>query len=698
MELAGSSLGQVRADPPKYAADSVDCLAARCAGRRSQGIGMNELIPNLFTGLVLSGLYALLGLGITIVFGLTRLINFAHGQVLVIGAFVAYTLTSHGYSFWLGFLVGTLVAGAIAFALERGVFRFTLQNPLNGLIVGLGVLIVLQELTAQVWGTSSIIVGSPLSGAWDVLGAHFALGRVAAIAIAVVATAILLIGLTKTNVGRTTKATQENPLAAAHVGVNVGQVISRAFVIGSAAAGAAGAVLGTLLSLDAYQGGNIVLKGFAVAVLGGLGSVPGLIVASGIYGVGESLIAAYTDPSWVPIFTYGIIIAVLLARPSGLMGTPVSEGSQFGERRRFQAQPRLVTSLPRRSALAVTAIVVAVVTFNLLPTDRLQALFVQMAIYAVVAYSLSLLYHNTGMLSIAQGGFMAIGAYASAIFVSRLGWGFWPSVLPAVALSALAGFVIGLPVARARGHYFVFVTFAFGSLIVVLLNNLSSLTGGDSGLILSGQPITIGPISFDSLPSQFYLALGFAIAAALAVYAIQRSPLGMRLGSIRDNERLAISLGLNVRAHKVLVFGISGAIAGVGGALFAQQYQVITPDAFSVFASIQIIVAVLIGGRGLLGPAVGTIVLFLIPEPFGLSSAAKDLGYGILLVATILMLPRGVVPTVGNAVTRLYQRLSLRLPIVAAITGVTIADPRQVVSHPPAMSNPLPSGVGEPHS
>jgi branched-chain amino acid transport system permease protein len=630
-----------------------------------------QLAQNLFNGLVASGIYLLLALGITLIFGLTRLINFAHGQLLVVGTFIAYTATSHGYSFWVAILASTVVVAAISLVLERGIFRWTLANPLNGLIVGLGVLIASEVLVVKLWGTDTVVVRSAIDGGWAIAGVSLSFNRVIAVAVAAAGTALFLLLLHRTRIGRQMEASQEDPLAASLVGINVGRVISVAFVVGSASAGAAGAVLGTLFPTDAFEGGAVILKGFAVALLGGLGNVPGAIIASFIYGAGETLVAGYWDPSWVPAFTFGIIIVILLVRPGGLMGTPVADSplGQFGERRRFEMPVRLTMPAPIRGGLIAAAIAAPLVAFNLLPTSRLQAVFVLAAIYAVLAYSVSLLYHNVGMLSVAQGGLMAIGAYTSALLAIHYGWGFWASLVPAFLISAVAGMILGVPVARARGHYFVLLTFAFGSLVVVLIQNLKSLTQGDQGLIVADPPGSIGPWSFTSLPSMFYLAFGFALAAALAVYLISRSTLGMRFASVRDNENLARSVGLNVQVYKVLAFGIAGGIAGIGGVLFLYQEQAIVPDSFTVLASIQFVIAVVLGGRALLGPAVGILVLVLIPEMLGLDPLDKQLVFGLILVAVMLLLPRGVVPSVTHAVGTLTARWRPQPPAVETVMG-----------------------------
>ncbi|HEV7679873.1 MAG TPA: ABC transporter permease [Candidatus Dormibacteraeota bacterium] len=625
---------------------------------------MTQLGQNAFNGLVASGIYLLIALGITVVFGLTRLINFAHGQLLVLGTFIAYTATAHGYSFWIALAAAAVIVAVVAHLLERVVYRRTLSYPLNGLIVGLGVLTVLQVLMVKVWGPDPVGVNTPLDGRFDVGGVALSYDRLIALGVAIVFTAAFMVLLQRSRLGAQMKASQQNALAAAHVGVNVGRIISVAFVIGSAAAGAAGAVLGTLFPLDTYQGGNFLIKGFAVALLGGLGNVSGAILASLVYGVGETMIGGYLDPSWVPAYTFGIIVVILLIRPQGLFGTSDEHSSQgqFGERLVGEARRALHLPLPARGGYFALAVAAMVLLFHLLPSARLDAVLTLAAVYAIVAYSTSLLYHQGGMLSGAQAAFMAVGAYTAAVLGLDYGWGFWQTLLPAIGLSALAGAVVGWPVARAKGHYFVLLTFSFGLLIVILIDNLKSVTHGDQGIFISGAPGSVGPISFDSAESFFYLALVFAALAALVVYAIKVSAFGRRLASIRDNESLARSLGMPVMRYKIAAFAVSAAIAGVGGVLLLYQQRIVVPDSFSLNVGLSFIIMIVLGGRGLAGPAVGVLALVLLPEMIGLSPNDKLLAYGVVLIAVVLLLPRGLVPGVTALGFRAVGLLRRRPP------------------------------------
>jgi branched-chain amino acid transport system permease protein len=242
----------------------------------------------------------------------------------------------------------------------------------------------------------------------------------------------------------------------------------------------------------------------------------------------------------------------------------------------------------------------------------------------------------------------------------HLGWGFWAALLPAIALASLSGLLVGIPVSRAKGHYFLLVTFAVGSLAVVLGDNLTSITDGDGGLVLAGGIGSIGPLNFSSADGLYFLCLGFVVVSAAIVYLLRRSVWGSRFAAIRDNERLAQSLGLNVSRYKVLAFGLSSAIAGAGGLLFIYQEQIFSPDSYAVLAVIPLVIMVVLGGRSILGPAVGAAILTILPQLLNLSPTVKELASGLILIVVILLLPRGVVPGLRDAADALLGQLAGR--------------------------------------
>lgn len=621
---------------------------------------MSELLQNLVNGLVASCVYLLVALGITVIFGLTRLINFAHGQFLVIGAFLAYDLTSHGCPFWLAALVSCAAGGVLGFASERLLLRFTATRPLNGLIVSLGILVVLESAVQLYYGADSITVRSAMHGGAKFGGVSIPYNWLVIIAVTVFAAAVSIAGLRFTSLGRQMRAARADSSAALHVGINVSLMITLAVSAASALAGLAGPLLGTLYPIGPYDGGELILKGFAVALLGGLGSVPGAIVASVIYGLGEVLVAGYLDPSYVPYFTYGLIILILLVRPTGFSrtvgGDDIYSNSGQGTRSR-RGQPSFAE---RTGAKALFVVLPFLVWF--LVSGGTQAYLTLAALYAVQVYAISFVYTQTGILSLAGSGLMAVGAYAGGLTAAHWGWNFWVTVPFAAAVGAIFAALLGYLVSRCHGHYMVLVTLAYGAIIYQITASWKSLTGGDDGVYVPNGIPSVGPIEFTSGFSVFVLALCLVfISMGILWWVSTRTRLGLRLSTIRENEELAKSLGLRVALYKTLAFSIGGAVSGVGGLLFAYQQQFFGPATFSTLLNIQLAMMLIFGGRTLTGPLIGAAVVTLLPQMLGLGAIPTQIAVGALLAVMILLLPRGAVWSVSEGYRSVRDALLSRM-------------------------------------
>ena len=287
---------------------------------------------HVFNGLSISGIYILVALGITLVFGLTRLVNFAHGQFLVLGAFLTFTFVDKGINYWLAMLLAGLFVGVMAGALDLGIFRRNLDRPINGLIVTLGLVIALQAITVEGWTTEQYKIASPAKDVWDVsiLGLddpiRITQERVILLGVSAALVVALFLMLGRTDLGRSMRAVAENRYAASILGVNVGRSITVTFMVGTAMAAMGGSLLGIIFPFTAFFGNNFLLKGIAVAMIGGLGSVEGVLVAGLALGLIETLGTAYGvdvgfyefGPLWRDGYAYILMIGILLWRPQGL--------------------------------------------------------------------------------------------------------------------------------------------------------------------------------------------------------------------------------------------------------------------------------------------------------------------------------------------------------------------------------------------
>lgn len=278
-----------------------------------------DFLQQLFNAFRISGIYALVALGITVIFGLTGIVKFSIGELLTLGAFLSFAFWDNDrMTFFLAVPLAALVVGALSFLLERVAFRFTVDQPINGFIVSLGLMLVLQNLTIEIWGTEFKAIQPPFSGVWEVGGVRMPVQSWFVVWVTVGLIAALFLGLRFTKHGRAMRACAEDRDAAALMGIPVDWVIAGTFALGGALAAVAGGLLATIGPIHAYTGAQRLLKGFAVALVGGLGNIEGAVVAALLVGVTETMAAAYLVAEWRDAYTFALMILILLARPTGL--------------------------------------------------------------------------------------------------------------------------------------------------------------------------------------------------------------------------------------------------------------------------------------------------------------------------------------------------------------------------------------------
>ena len=305
---------------------------------------MDIFIQQLINGVTLGSVYAVVALGYTMVYGIIQLINFAHGEVVMIGAMVAFSvITALAPGGWPPLMVvaaGTLcavpVCMAIGYGLERVAYRPLRNAPrLAPLISAIGMSIILQHLALLVWTRNYIAFPQIIrSQPYHIGGAMISNVQIAIIATSVAMMGGLALMVYRTRLGIAMRATAQNPHVAGLMGVDINRIIAATFLIGAALAAVAGVMVGSYYGIAHYQMGSLLgLKAFSAAVLGGIGNVPGAMLGGVLLGVVEALGAGYigdfTDnwfgSNYQDVFAFLVLIAVLVLRPSGLLGERVGD-------------------------------------------------------------------------------------------------------------------------------------------------------------------------------------------------------------------------------------------------------------------------------------------------------------------------------------------------------------------------------------
>jgi branched-chain amino acid transport system permease protein len=317
-------------------------------------------------------------------------------------------------------------------------------------------------------------------------------------------------------------------------------------------------------------------------------------------------------------------------------------------------------------ALAVGGMLALFVVLYLVPVaapGQLYALHVlTLALcYGVPAIGLNLLFGYTGLVSLGHMGFAGVGAYTTAILMKSAGVAFVPALAAGALIAGIVGLLVGIPCLRLRSHFFIVVTLAVGVILYTLFNNLDALTGGAEGLpgIPRPRPLDLGVVVADfRRPEGFYwLALTVFAAVFLLQYLIVRSDFGRSLAAIRQDETVAAARGVNVFAHKLAIFAISAAIAGVGGGLKVTFLRVAAPLSFELLESINLVMIVILGGAGfLLGPLIGAVLFIAIPEVLRIANELRLIVFGAALVLLALYAPRGLCGLAQRLVRRFDRK------------------------------------------
>lgn len=282
---------------------------------------MAEFTQQLINGIAQGSVYALIGIGVTLVFGLTRLINFAHGEFLAIGAMTLWALTGDGLGFWINMLLAVFLTAFIAALVFRFVFFPTLKEPLNGFIVSLGLITIDQAVLSNLVGVNPRTVNGPVGGVLSVSGIIIPWDMVMIIAVTIALAAGIIFAMDHSQLGRRVRATSEDRYAASLMGIRVQSIIVLVFVTGSALAALAGAFVVTVFAITPYSGITFVIYGFIVAILGGLGHPKGAVIAGFGLGVIQTLSGAYISLEFGGSVAYILLVLMLAIRPTGLYRT-----------------------------------------------------------------------------------------------------------------------------------------------------------------------------------------------------------------------------------------------------------------------------------------------------------------------------------------------------------------------------------------
>ncbi|MFI4988669.1 MAG: ABC transporter permease [Alphaproteobacteria bacterium] len=600
---------------------------------------MSFLFVQFLTGLATASSLFLVAAGLSIIFGVTRIVNFAHGSFYMLGAYIAYTLATRlegALGFWAAVLLAALATGVIGVAMEVVILRRIYHAPeLFPLLATFGVVLIVEDAALAIWGPEDLLGprAPGLKGAVDIAGRAFPAYDLVLIALGPLVLAGLWLLFHRTRWGTLVRAATEDRAMVGALGVRETSLFTGVFFLGACLAGLGGAIELPREAVNLHMDINTVTEAFVVVVVGGMGSIAGAFLAAVL--IGElNAFGILVFPQITLVLTFLVMAAVLVVRPWGLLGRPEAVLRPHGG-------PDEPPALPARGRLPLPAL--ATVAFLLLLPlalgDYGLVVLTEIVVLALFAASLHLIMGPGGLVSFGHAAYFGLGAYGSALVVRHLGLGMVPALVAAPLLAAAGAVLFGWFCVRLSGVYFAMLTLAFAQIAWSGATQWGSLTGGDNGILgVWPVPWLGGKLGF------YYLALLLCGGTILLLRRLTAAPFGYSLRAARDSPLRADAIGIDVRRHQWLAFIVAGSFAGIAGGVFAFSKGSVFPTVLAIPNSVDALVMVLLGGlQTLAGPLVGAAVFTgLLEEIAPLTDYWRAI-VGAIILALVLSFPEGIV-------------------------------------------------------
>ena len=607
-----------------------------------------SFVIQTLNGLASASLLFLVALGLTLIFGVTRVVNFAHGSLTMLGAFLGVTLCGKlgggAWGFWGGALLAALAVAALGAVIEIVILKRIYAAPeLLQLITTFGIVLVIKDAALYLWGPEDLLGPRPpgLTGAVSILGKPFPAYDLLLLFLGPLMLGLVWLLLNRTDWGTRVRAATEDRDMAAALGVNQALLFTSVFALGALLAGLGGALAlprePASLSIDLA----IIADVFVVTVVGGLGSIPGAYVAAILIsvikawciGLGQAtLFGVSVSFSKLTLVAEFIVMAVVLIfRPWGLFGSEPAASRVAAA----QVQP---LPPPDATFFKVAAAALAALALAPLIVDRYAVvLLTDMVIFAVFAASLGLLMGQGGMASFGHAAYFGGGAYAAAV-AAKAGLPFAMALLLGTGFAAVQAAVFGWFCVRLSGVSLAMLTLAFAQITWALAYQWDGVTGGSNGLV------GIWPPALLASKAAYYIAtLGLAGAAIALTWHLVHAPFGYQLRAVRDQRLRAEALGIDARRVQWAAIVLSGGLAGLAGALYVFSKGSLSPDTLSIPRSMDALVMVLLGGaQTLVGPVLGAAVFTGLQDWLARSIAYWHAVLGLAVIALTMLFPQGI--------------------------------------------------------
>ena len=600
-------------------------------------IPADVIFGQLLIGMINGSFYALLSLGIAIIFGLLNIINFMHGAQYMLGAFVAWWLLNEAnVPYGWSLLIAPLAVGAMGVVTERlFLSRLYRLDHIYGLLLTLGLALVIEGALRSRYGVAGLPYSAPqaLSGGVDLGFMFLPLYRGWVVLVSVFVCIATWLLIEKTRIGAYLRAATENPRTVETFGINVPLLLTLTYGFGVALAGLGGVLAAPIYSVSPAMGTELIITVFAVVVIGGMGSILGSIVTGFAVGLIEGLTrVVYPEASSTAVFL--LMAVVLLLKPAGLFGKTTGAPPAVAH----EADAVVGRRIPGPIVLALIGAVLVVAPFVVYPVFLMQVLC---AILFTGSFILLLGYG--GMMSFGHAAFFGVGSYLAA-HAAKV-WGMSPEV--AVLTGILAATVLGTGFAamaiRRSGIYFAMITLALAQLVYFACLQVP-LTGGEDGIRAVPRGRLFGIVDLQDEFALYAFVAVVVLSAMLFMLRVVNSPFGQVLQAIRDNEPRATSLGYRTTHYKFIIFVLSAALAGLAGSLKALVFQFASLADVHWTTSVDVVLMGLIGGlSSLWGAVLGAIALVSLHTLVAHLGAWVTVIHGVVFIACVMLFRGGIV-------------------------------------------------------
>ena len=609
-----------------------------------------SLFAQLLNGLAGASSLFLVAAGLTLIFGVTRVVNFAHGSLYMLGAYVAWTLIEAlgrgPLGFWGAVVLAALAVAVLGALIERLLLKRIYAAPeLLQLAATFGIVLVVRDFALYVWGPEDLLGprAAGFAGAVHVFGRAIPTYDFVLLALGPLVLLALWALVNRTRFGILIRAATENRTLTGALGIDEGRLFTAVFALGAFLAGLAGALRLPDEPANLGMDLSVIAEAFVVTVVGGLGSIGGAFVAALIIGLTRALCIALGTvdvagiavafPKLTLVAEFVVMAVVLAVKPYGLLGLPPAAPSttpiaEFRE---------LVVPPGRRALLGALAAAALAALLPFAGDDYALVLATDILVLALFAASLQFLMGTGGLASFGHAAYFGLGAYGAALAV-RHGAPMEIALLAAPLLALGGALLVGWFCVRLSGVYLAMLTLAFAQIVWSIAFQWDTVTGGSNGVV------GVWPAAWlASRRGYYWFTLALCGGALFAIAWIAHAPFGYALRASRDSPLRAEAQGIDVRGIQWAAFAAAGAFAGLAGGLYAFSKGSISPETLAIPRSVDALVMVLLGGlNALAGPLLGAAAFTWLSDTLARATEYWRAVLGATILLIVVAFPMGI--------------------------------------------------------